>query len=208
MLCQEAEDAKANECAAMLAILERTTIEGALVKPEAIAADPAMARAVIDKGVDHLRALKRNQPNPHDEVASLIADPATALASHESVDKDHGRIGTRTYTVVTEVDLAGRRSPPQRYATSLSPRPANTPAKGWSSRLGADSWATHYPFDVEASTSTTISVVDRPLAFARYRTRQESLPFDGIRRPPLCVARHDSRSGRQIALPRFGKRHR
>lgn len=117
VLCQEAVDAKANECTAMLAILDRMTIAGALVTIDAIATNPAMAEAITSRGADYLLALKRNQPSLHDEVAALFADPATpGLTSCETVDKDHGRIETRTCTVASEVDWmdGGRRHPDER----------------------------------------------------------------------------------------------
>jgi predicted transposase YbfD/YdcC len=114
VLAQEAVDAKDNECAAMLAILERLTLKGALVTIDAIATNPSMAKAITDKEGDYLLALKRNQPTLHDEVAAYFDDPATTgLETSVSVDKDHGRIETRTTTVSHEIDWleGGRRHP-------------------------------------------------------------------------------------------------
>lgn len=114
VLAQEAVDAKDNECAAMLAILERLTLKGALVTIDAIATNPSMAKAITDKEGDYLLALKRNQPTLHDEVAAYFDDPATTgLATSISVDKDHGRIETRTTTVSHEIGWleGGRRHP-------------------------------------------------------------------------------------------------
>jgi predicted transposase YbfD/YdcC len=114
VLAQEAVDAKDNECAAMLAILERLTLKGALVTIDAIATNPSMAKAITDKEGDYLLALKRNQPTLHDEVAAYFDDPATTgLETSVSVDKDHGRIETRITTVSHEIDWleGGRRHP-------------------------------------------------------------------------------------------------
>jgi predicted transposase YbfD/YdcC len=114
VLAQEAVDAKDNECAAMLAILERLTLKGALVTIDAIATNPSMAKAITDKECDYLLALKRNQPTLHDEVAAYFDDPATTgLETSVSVDKDHGRIETRITTVSHEIDWleGGRRHP-------------------------------------------------------------------------------------------------
>ena len=136
VLAQEAVDAKDNECAAILAILERLSIKGALVTIDAIATNPAMATAITDKGGDYLLALKRNQPTLHDEVATYFADPATVgLVSTQTVDKDHGRIETRTTTVSHDVSwLTGDRRHPgeHRFAalTSLIRTTTQTERKG------------------------------------------------------------------------------
>jgi predicted transposase YbfD/YdcC len=115
VLCQEAVDAKENECAAILAILERLSLKGALVTIDAIATNPTIAKAITDGGGDYVLALKRNQPTLHDDVASYFADPATTeLQTLEITDKDHGRIETRRYSVSHDVDwLASDRRYPQ-----------------------------------------------------------------------------------------------
>lgn len=117
VLAQEAVDAKDNECAAMLAILERLPIKGALVTIDAIATNPAVAGAVLDQGGDYLLALKRNQPTLHGEVAAYFDDPAiTGLATITVLDKDHGRIETRTTTVSCDVGwLNGDRRHPGEH---------------------------------------------------------------------------------------------
>ena len=107
-----------------MAILDRLDIKGALVTIDAIATNPGMAKAITDKGGDYLLALKRNQPTLHDEVAAYFADPATTgLARVEAVDKDHGRIETRSTTVSHDVGwLTGDRRHPgeHRFAALTS----------------------------------------------------------------------------------------
>jgi len=114
VLAQEAVDAKDNECAAILSILDRLTIKGALVTIDAIATNPAVAKAITDKGGDYILALKRNQPTLHSEVDAYFSDPATTgLATLQTIDKDHGRIETRTITVSQDVGwLTGDRRHP------------------------------------------------------------------------------------------------
>ncbi|HYA72212.1 MAG TPA: ISAs1 family transposase [Roseiarcus sp.] len=114
VLAQEAVDAKENECAAILAILGRMTLKGALVTIDAIATNPTVAQAIIDAGGDYVLALKRNQPSLHDEIARYFADPATTgIAAVETTDKDHGRIETRRTAVSHDVAwLAGDRRYP------------------------------------------------------------------------------------------------
>ena len=114
MLCQEAVDAKENECAAILTILGRLTLKGALVTIDAIATNPTVAQAITEGGGDYVLALKQNQPTLHGEVARYFEDPATSgLESLELVDKDHGRIETRRYCISHQVDwlIGDRRYP-------------------------------------------------------------------------------------------------
>lgn len=114
VLCQEAVDTKENECAAILAILERLQLKGALVTIDAIATNPAVARAVTAAGGDYVLALKKNQPGLHGEVARYFADPeAQTLPVLTVTDKDHGRIETQTYSVSHEVGwMSGDRRHP------------------------------------------------------------------------------------------------
>ena len=117
VLAQEAVDTKDNECTAILAILDRLAIKGALVTIDAIATNPTIAKAITDKGGDYILALKRNQPTLHDEVVTYFDDPATTgLASVSAVDKDHGRIETRTTSVTHDVSwLTGDRRHPGEH---------------------------------------------------------------------------------------------
>ena len=62
VLAQEAVEAKTNGCAAILAILDRLSITGALVTIDTIATNPTIATAIINKGGGYILALKRNQP--------------------------------------------------------------------------------------------------------------------------------------------------
>lgn len=114
VLAQEAVDAKENECAAILAILGRLSLKGALVTIDAIATNPAVAQAIVEAGGDYVLALKRNQPSLHDEVARYFADPAaTGIKTFEATDKDHGRIETRRSLVSHETGwLQGDRRYP------------------------------------------------------------------------------------------------
>lgn len=114
VLAQEAVEAKDNECAAILAILSRLDIKGALVTIDAIATNPSVAQTIVESGGDYVLALKRNQPSLHAEVAAYFADPAAAgLETISEIDKDHGRIETRTTRVSHEVDwLTGQRRHP------------------------------------------------------------------------------------------------
>ena len=114
VLAQEAVDAKDNECAAILSILDRLTIKGALVTIDAIATNPTVARAITDKGGDYVLALKRNQPSLHARSKPIFPiPPRRGWQASRTVDKDHGRIETRTTSVSHDVGwLTGERRHP------------------------------------------------------------------------------------------------
>jgi len=138
VLCQEAVDAKENECAAILAILERLNVKGALVTIDAIATTPAVAQAITGAGGDYLLALKRNQPSLHDEVVRYFADPATAgLETLEVIDKDHGRIETRTTAVSHQIDwlVGDRRYPDEPRFHALASLVRTTTRTEWRGKL-------------------------------------------------------------------------
>jgi len=104
VLAQEPVDLKENECAAILEILKRLSIKGALVTIDAIATNPEIASAITNAGGDYLLALKSNQPTFHAEVSKYFDDaPSSEVKTVRTVDKDHGRIETRTTTVSTNV---------------------------------------------------------------------------------------------------------
>lgn len=138
VLCQEAVDAKENECAAILAILARLSIKGALVTIDAIATNPEVAAAITKGGGDYVLALKRNQPTLHDEVARYFADPATTgLQAIEITDKDHGRIETRRYSVSREIDwlTSDRRYPDEPRFPALKSLVKTTTRTEWRGKI-------------------------------------------------------------------------
>jgi predicted transposase YbfD/YdcC len=138
VLCQEAVDAKENECAAMLAILRRLSLKGALVTIDAIATNPTIAEAITQAGGDFVLALKRNQPTLHDDVARYFADPGTrGLRTIEITDKDHGRIETRRYRVSHDVDwmIADRRYPDEPRFPAITSLVETTTRTEWRGKL-------------------------------------------------------------------------
>ena len=114
VLAQRAVDAKTNECAAMLDLLARMSLDGALVTVDAIATNPTVAQAIRDAGGDYVLALKANQSTFRNEVENYFEQAhAQEIETIETVDKDHGRLEQRTYSVSHNVDwLTGPRRHP------------------------------------------------------------------------------------------------
>lgn len=112
MLAQEAVDEKENECAVIPNILDRLDLSGAIVTIDAIAGNPAIARAIDARG-GHSLAVKASQPTLSAEIGRHFDDPATRVETFVDLDKGHGRIETRRYCVGHAVDwLCGDRRYP------------------------------------------------------------------------------------------------
>ena len=106
VLGQVAVAEKSNEIVAIPALLDMLAIEGAVVTIDAMGCQRSIAKKIIDKKADYILALKGNQATLREDVelfakeqkAKDFAD--TTISRYETVDGDHGRIETRTYTAI------------------------------------------------------------------------------------------------------------
>lgn len=113
VLAQEAVDQKENECAVIPEVLDRLDAKGAIVTIDAIACNPAIAKAITERGGDYVLAVKANQPTLFGEIGRYFDDPQARVDVRTDVDKGHGRLETRRYAVSHEVDwLSGDRRYP------------------------------------------------------------------------------------------------
>ena len=100
---------KSNEIVAIPKLLEMMAIESAIVTIDAIGCQRDIARTIIDKKADYVLALKGNQGALRDDVDVFVAEQKakdfqdTTISRHQTVDGDHGRIETRTTTVIHDV---------------------------------------------------------------------------------------------------------
>jgi predicted transposase YbfD/YdcC len=100
---------KSNEIVAIPKLLEMMAIEGAIVTIDAMGCQRDIARTIIDKKADYVLALKGNQGSLRDDVDVFVAEQKardfrdTTISRHQTVDGDHGRIETRTTTVIHDV---------------------------------------------------------------------------------------------------------
>jgi predicted transposase YbfD/YdcC len=100
VLGQQAVDEKANEIIAIPELIARIKVEGALVSVDAIGCNPRVADAIIAAKADYLLAVKDNQPTLAADCQSYFETaPAAELQTHATLEKNHGRIETRTYTI-------------------------------------------------------------------------------------------------------------
>jgi predicted transposase YbfD/YdcC len=106
---------KSNEIVAIPKLLDLLAIEGAIVTIDAMGCQRDIAKKIVDKNADYVLALKGNQSSLHEDVEVFVAEQKangfkdTKISRHETVDGDHGRIETRTYTAIHDVDWLQER---------------------------------------------------------------------------------------------------
>lgn len=100
---------KSNEIAAIPKLLDMMAIEGAIVTIDAMGCQRDVAAKILDKKADYVLALKGNQGTLREDVEMFAAEQKangfkdTKISRHETVDGDHGRIETRSYTAIHDV---------------------------------------------------------------------------------------------------------
>src|SRR4051812_7423192 len=106
---------KSNEIVAIPKLLDLMAIEGAVVTIDAIGCQRDIARTILDKRADYVLALKGNQGALREDVELFVAEQKSNGFKHatssrdETVDGDHGRIETRTTTVLHDVSWLQER---------------------------------------------------------------------------------------------------
>jgi predicted transposase YbfD/YdcC len=106
---------KSNEIVAIPALLDMLVIEGAIVSIDAMGCQRHIAEQIVDKKADYVLALKGNQGTLREDVELFAAEQQangfkdTHVSRDQTVDGDHGRIETRTYTVFHDVDWLQER---------------------------------------------------------------------------------------------------
>lgn len=100
---------KSNEIVAIPKLLAMLAIEGAIVTIDAMGCQRGIAKQIVDGKADYVLALKGNQTTLREDVELFAAEQKangfkdTTVSRHETVDGDHGRIETRTYTAIHDV---------------------------------------------------------------------------------------------------------
>ena len=106
---------KSNEIVAIPKLLDMLAIEGAVVTIDAMGCQRDIAAKILDKKADYVLALKGNQGTLRDDVDLLVAEQKangfkdTTISRDETIDGDHGRIETRTTTVIHDVEWLRER---------------------------------------------------------------------------------------------------
>jgi excisionase family DNA binding protein len=107
---------KSNEIVAIPKLLDMPAIEGAIVTIDAMGGQRDIAQKIVGRNADYVLALKGNHGSLREDVDVLVADQKvkhfndTTIGRHETVDADHGRIETRTTTVIHDVAWVQERN--------------------------------------------------------------------------------------------------
>jgi len=100
---------KSNEIVAIPKLLNMLAIEGAIVAIDAMGCQRDIAQKIVDQKADYVLALKGNQGSLREDVEVFAAEQKakdfkdTTISRHQTVDAGHGRIETRTTTVIHDV---------------------------------------------------------------------------------------------------------
>ena len=100
---------KSNEIVAIPALLAMMAIEGAIVTIDAMGCQREIADQILHQKADYVLALKGNQGTLREDVEVFAAEQKangfkdTKVSRYETIDGDHGRIETRTYTAIHDV---------------------------------------------------------------------------------------------------------
>lgn len=106
---------KSNEIVAIPKLLEMLAIEGAIITIDAMGCQREIAQTVVEKKADYVLALKGNQGSLREDVELFVAEQKaasfrdTTASRDQTVDGDHGRIETRTTTVIHDVTWLQQR---------------------------------------------------------------------------------------------------
>ena len=110
VLGQLKTDDKSNEISAIPELLKVINVNGCTVTTDAMGCQKEIAKQVVAQGGDYVFSLKGNQGNLHKEVELLFESAKqdnykdVSHDTHQTVDGEHGRIETRTYTTIADVD--------------------------------------------------------------------------------------------------------
>ena len=106
VLAQQAVAEKSNEITAIPDLLALLDLQGAVVSTDAMGCQKAIAQTIIDAGADYVLALKDNHPTLCEDVQLWLDTEGACgrLPIQETIEKDHGRIEIRRYTLSNQID--------------------------------------------------------------------------------------------------------
>ncbi len=100
---------KSNEIVAIPDLLDLLTLKGATVTIDAMGCQKEIAKKIKDKEADYVLALKGNQGTLQQDVELFFTEQKTrrfadtTISRHQTLEKSHGRIETRTCTAVGDI---------------------------------------------------------------------------------------------------------
>lgn len=112
---------KSNEITAIPELIAGLVLEGCIVTIDAMGCQKNIASQIIKAGADYILALKGNQGTLHEDVRLFFAalPEGTTLATHETLDKGHGRVERRRCWVSSDIAWLKEQHPWQNIHTII-----------------------------------------------------------------------------------------
>ena len=104
-----AVDEKSNEITAVPMLLDMIDVEGSIVTADAMNCQKEITKKITEKKADYVIALKENQHALYSDAVTYFRDMPQELPSCETVEKDHGRLEKRIYSLLTELSWENDR---------------------------------------------------------------------------------------------------
>ncbi|NTV58978.1 MAG: ISAs1 family transposase [Deltaproteobacteria bacterium] len=123
ILGQVKTEDKSNEIKAIPELLKTLDLKDCVVTIDAMGCQKEIAKQIVDQGADYVLSLKGNQGNLHKEVELLFEDAKKSdyrdlsYETYTTVDGGHGRVETRRYTVIDDVDWFEEKSKWKKLTT-------------------------------------------------------------------------------------------
>lgn len=96
-------DEKSNEITAVPMLLDMIDIEGSIVTADAMSCQKEITKKITEKKADYVIGLKENQQALYRDAELYFKDIPSELQNYETLEKDHGRLEKRTYSLLTEL---------------------------------------------------------------------------------------------------------
>ena len=104
VLGQVKVDEKSNEITAIPLLLDMLEVTDSIVTIDAMGCQKDIASKIIENDADYILAVKENQPSLLENIVDEFRF-SKQIIKHISLDGDHGRIETRTCSVVSDFQL-------------------------------------------------------------------------------------------------------
>ena len=110
VLGQVKTEDKSNEITAIPELLNVLALKGCIVTIDAMGCQKNISAKIIEKGADYVLALKGNQGTLHEDIKLFFQDAKETSFKdihhdfYETIDGDHGRIETRRYSIVSDIE--------------------------------------------------------------------------------------------------------
>lgn len=111
VLGQVKVDEKSNEITAIPELLRVLEVSGCIITMDAMGCQKEIAKTIIEQEAEYVLALKENQGHLYEDVVKLFDDleasdfKAYAFSQEQTVNKNHGRIETRTCWVIGDPNI-------------------------------------------------------------------------------------------------------